>query len=130
MPFHRQSTSLKGEPRDLFFLLGWALVLIAVSYSPFVGLFHTLVFVPLFACYLVGRGVDWTSTALRPKVDFLFIGGLCVVLVVLNGAGLMGYVHDFLFLAGLACYATGRYVEAWLRKQEAGVKEEPVRPAA
>ena len=129
MPLRRRSTSLKGEPRDLFFLLGWALVLIAVSYSPFVELFHTLVFVPLFACYLIGRGVRWTSTALLPKVDFLLIGGLCVVLVALNGAGLMGYVHDFPFLAGLACYVTGRYVEAWLQAQSATARDEAVRLA-
>ena len=130
MPLHRRSMSLKGEPRDFLFLIGWALVLIMVLYSPFAELFHTLVFVPLFACYLVGRSVDWTSTALPPKVDFLFIGGLAVVLSGLNAAGLMGYVLDFLFLAGLACYRTGRYVEAWLQEPSPAIQDDAIRPAA
>lgn len=129
MLLHRRSTALTGEPRDLFFLLGWALVLVAVSYSPFVALFHALVFAPLLACYLIGRGVRWISTALPPTVDFLFIGGLGVVLVAMNGAGLIGYVHDFLFIAGLACYVTGRYVEAWLQAQTAIAGDEAGRPA-
>lgn len=122
--------SLKGERRDYFFLLGWALVLIALSYSPFVELFHALIVVPLLACYLVGRGVRWTSTALPPKVDFLFIGGLTVMLVASIAAGLMGYVQDFLFLSGLACYVTGRYVEAWLQAQSAATEDEAIRSAA
>lgn len=130
MPSHRRPLSLNGKPRDLFFLGGWALILVALSYSSFLELVHTLVFVPLFACYLVGRGVDWTSTALPPKIDFLFIGGLGVVLVALNAAGLMGYVHEFLFLAGLACYGIGRYVEAWLRARSAATRDEAIRPAA
>jgi hypothetical protein len=130
MPFHHRPSSLNGRPRDFLFLIGWALILVALSYSAFVELFHTLVFVPLLACYLVGRGVRWTSTALPPKIDFLFIGGLGVVLFALNAAGLMGYMHDFLFLAGLACYGIGRYVEAWLRARSGAARDEAVRPAA
>ncbi|NBB99716.1 MAG: hypothetical protein GVY15_02500 [Bacteroidetes bacterium] len=122
--------SLNATPRDVLFLIGWALVLVALAYTPFVELFYRLVFVPLFACYLVGRGVDWTSTALPPKVDFLFIGGLAVVLMGLTTAGLMGYVYNFLFLAGLVCYVTGRYVEAWLQAPSATARDEAATPAA
>ncbi|NBB86905.1 MAG: hypothetical protein GVY12_11915 [Bacteroidetes bacterium] len=129
MPTHRRPLSLNGKPRDFLFLIGWALVLVALSYSSFIELVHTLVFVPLLACYLVGRGVDWTSTALPPKVDFLFIGGLGVVLVALNAVDLMGYVHDFLFLAGLVCYGVGRFVEAWLQAQPATARDEAATPA-
>jgi len=121
--------ALKAKPRDFLFLIGWVLVLVALAYTPFVELFYTLVFVPLLACYLVGRGVDWTSTALPPKVDFLFIGGLGAVLAGLSAAGLMAHVHEFLFLAGLACYGVGRYVEAWLQARSAATEDEAARPA-
>ena len=130
MPFHHRPSSLNGRPRDFLFLIGWALILVALSYSAFVELFHTLVFVPLLACYPVGRGVRWTSTALPPKIDFLFIGGLGVVLVASIQTGLMGYVLDFLFLAGLACYGIGRYVEAWLQEPSPAARDDAIRPAA